>query len=246
MNVVIPEILTGGTGRAIQGVGQSIGALSHGVGKMTEGIMEEVRKQEEKEQAQRDYVEAMRRENDMRVEKNNDYTERTRTQDGTNSQYPDDVRKADEQIGQKYIGEATNPRVKDYLTKVHYATQKENILKAHEEQSNRLWQTTEEANKIKADNVLRATVQYGGYDQGLATLGEIFESQRNYYGSLTDEKKKEGLERFTYNFVRTSLSDPQLSVTMLRRLEDQKEKEKIYSHLPADKLAAMETHIKTA
>jgi len=246
MRVVIPEILAGGTGRAIQGVGQAIGGLGSAITGTGGRIANEYEKEAKKVQDQQDYVEGSRLENDMLVDKNKKFSERTRTQDGTNSKYLDEVRDDDERTGQEYIGKASNPRVGDYLTKVHLASQKSILLKAQGEQDTRLFQTTIEANKIKADNILRATVQYGGYDQGLATVGEVIESQRNYLGAQTDKLKQDERERFTYNFVRTSLSDPQLSVTMLRRLEDQKEKEKIYSHLPADKLAAMETHIKTA
>ena len=246
MNVVIPEILAGGTGRAIQDMARSVGNLGSSAAQMGGKIANEYEKEAKKVQDQQDYVEGSRLENDMLVDKNKKFSERTRTQDGTNSKYLDEVREDDEKTGQDYVGKASNPRVADYLTKVHLASQKSILLKAQGEQDTRLFQTTIEANKIKADNILRATVQYGGYDQGLATVGEVIESQRNYLGAQTDKLKQDERERFTYNFVRTSLSDPQLSVTMLRRLEDQKEKEKIYSHLPADKLAAMETHIKTA
>lgn len=246
MRVVIPDILTGGTGRAIQGVGQAIGNLGASATQMGGRIADAYEKEAKNVQDQQDYVEGSRLENDMLVEKNKGFAELTRTQDGTNSKYMDEVRTFDDKIGNDYIGKATSPRVADYLTKVHMQSQKSILLKAQGEQDIRLFRTTIEANKIKSDNIVRATVQYGGYDQGLATVGEVIESQSGFLGPLTEQHKRDEQQRFTYNFVRTSLSDPQLSVTMLRRLEDQKEKEKIYSHLPADKLAAMETHIKTA
>lgn len=242
MNIVIPEILAGGVGRSIQGVAGSISRMGGTASK----IVSEVENNYKKLEDQQNLIEASRLENDMTLEKRKSFAGFERGDDGTNSKYVDQVREEDERIGQGYISKASNDKVKEYLTKVHFYTQKNNLLQAEKGQESRLYQTSVENMKIQTDNVIRRSAPFADFDGGMQAIDQYVNSQAGYFGANTPALSSAMKARFTENMVKLSLSDPVLSPVMLRRLADPEEKKRIFDHIPADRIDDMERMIATA
>lgn len=233
MNIVIPDILTGGMGRTIQGVGAAIS----GFGTASTKLAGEVQKKYEDQQ---NLVEASRFENDMLLEKNKSFDDLSKKDDGTDQKFIDKIREADETIGQKYISQASTDAVKNYLSKVHFASQKTNTLKAQEQQEKRLFNTSVENVKIFTDNAIRKSAPYADFDGGISSVDNYIAAQAGYFGASTGELSKTMKARFAENMVKTSLNDPVAAPVILRRLSDQTEREKIFAHIPVEKLDEIE------
>jgi hypothetical protein len=227
MDIVIPKILTGagGSGEAMQGVGRAI----QGFGGAVTGMVDKI-------QAQQDKITAQELSNDMIVTKDKSKDNFLQTQDGKDSTALDTLKKEDERIGQEFIQQAPNNRVGDYLRQVDLSSQEQNLRESQRVLVGKLYNTSVEAVKISTDDSIRESAKTGEYETGLQkTMGNI-ENQRDFFGANTNQIKMLETQRYTENYLKTSLSNPVTAPLIVQRLSDPEQKNKIFANLDANKI----------
>jgi hypothetical protein len=243
MDIKIPNILAGGAGRAMQEAGQAGADSANQRAKSIGGI---VTKNIKAENDQQNLIEGQRLENDMHVDKQkmNDFV--LSKTDGSDPTALKQLKEMDEEIGQSYISKASNKDVGNYLTRSHLSSQHTSILQAEKKLADKLMATSVNTTKIKTDDSIRSAAQTGEYGTGLQDTINYIELQRNYFGANTDILKAAEVQRYTENYLKTSLSNPVTAPVLVQRLADPVEKKKIFANLDANKIDEMERLLQSA
>lgn len=232
MNIVIPEILAGGVGRAFGGMASGV----RRVGNTVAQVVMQVEKNVAQYENQQALIEASSLENDMLLEKRAGLYELSKNDDGTDTEFLKKAKEADERIGQTYISRAKSDQSRNYLTKVHFLSQKTNLMKAQEGQEGRLWDASLSNVKIQTDNIIRKTAPFADYDSGVVAVDSYVSAQSGYFGARTEDIKASMLARYTENMIMASLADPVAAPVMLRKLNDETERGKMFSNIPGDRI----------
>lgn len=231
MNIVIPEILSGGKGRDMQRSSRMIGDALAGIAQAGAKIYNQAGR-----------IEAKQADNDLNVELSKLYGEAAEKTDGTNQKLADEVKtKADKKFNE-YYGKISNSTAKELL-KYSY----ESRIAAYTEGLNkhvadRLWQTTVEGVKIKVADSVRIAGQTGDLIGGADAIKQDLESQREYFGGRYDMVFRMAMSLYYSNAIPASLSNPQTRGATLAQLNDPHYKEKYYKHLDAEQIRAIEYH----
>jgi hypothetical protein len=231
MNIVIPEILSGGKGRDMQRSSRMIGDALAGIAQAGAKIYNQAGR-----------IEAKQADNDLNVELSKLYGEAAEKTDGTNPKLADEVKTKADQIYNKYDGKISNSTAKELL-KYSY----ESRISAYTEGLNkhvadRLWQTTVEGVKIKVADSVRIAGQTGDLIGGADAIKQDLESQREYFGGRFDMVSRTAMSLYYSNAIPVSLSNPQTRGATLAQLDNPHYKEKYYKHLDAEQIRAIEYH----
>lgn len=254
MQIIIPNILAGGGGRAMQEAGSSMMAAANANAKMASSFIKEIQAEVQK---QSDFVEGVQIETEMLQKKQEHFDKAKRGAGGSKSDDPTKRNASgyltlqayvdeDNRIGAEYQSKATNGRVSQYLQRSHLTSQRQYSIGYQKELDEALYNDSITTTKTAVDRETKTAIQTGEFGMGLQNIGVIVESQRGYFGPKTEDLKKSMLEQYTETYMRTALADPVRAPMMLELLADPNKKTFFFSMLKADKIDEMVKVIESA
>ncbi|HPD57720.1 MAG TPA: hypothetical protein PKW17_10810 [Smithellaceae bacterium] len=231
MNIVIPEILSGGKGREMQRSSKAIGdAVARGA-QAVQNIYD-----------QAGYIEAKKLDNDMNVELNVLYEKEAAATDGTNPNLTAEVRAKADSIYNKYAAQTNNSTAKEKL-KYAYEARVANYSQSLDSHNIKmLWKTTMDGVKIKVAESVRMAGQTGDLTGGEEAIRKDLETQRNFFGGRYDAVSRTAMSLYYSNAIPASLYNPQTRGATIAQLDDPKYKERYYKYLDAEQIRAVEYH----
>jgi hypothetical protein len=233
MNIVVPDILAGGMGRAMQQTGQtiasSITAVGGGVQKVVDSVSAQVEAEQKAIKDQQSYVEATKLGEAVTAAKDNAYRDATNGSGPLNMQELRDTLNRIKQIGIDTIdqGQPSNPDVRRHAEEVNatsqwtYEKSLEGVFK------DRLRQESSAATDQNVDREIAQAAKNLQIFKGAFKIGGLIDSQRNFLGDdLTDSYKQKQVSRFVIGTVFEALRNENAGV-MTRILADPVENLKI-------------------
>jgi len=231
MNIVIPEILSGGKGREMQRSAREIGdAIAQGA------------QAAQKIYNQAGYVEAKKLDNDMNVELNKYYATEMERTDGTNPKQTQEARVQADAIYNKFDAMTDNSYAKEMLRQSYEARVAHYSQNLDTHIINRLWQTTIDGVKIKVADSVRMAGQTGDLIGGETAIVEDLKLQREFLGPRFDATMRAALSLYYSNALPASLYNPQTRGATIAQLSDQSYRDRYYKHLDAEQIRAVEYH----
>jgi hypothetical protein len=198
-------------------------------------------------QDQKDLLEGMDLETQMRVEKQTFRDQYVRGLTGYEADPLSAYMAKDAEITEKYASKASNPAVAMYLKKVGAVTQRENGVHVGNESAKLLHLNTIQRIDAKVNEYTKNAMESGEWTPGLANITATVQTFRSYLGPLeADAMIVKKASDYTENFIKQRLYNPATVEAMLDRLDDPKQKKAFFAVLDSKKWDDMERIIEAS
>jgi hypothetical protein len=190
MNIVVPDILAGGMGRAMQQTGQTIASSITAVGGTAQKVVDSVSAQVaayEKEQTikqQQGFVEATQLGINMSEQQDAVYNGAVNNMKLVDRTEMRDIMDRINSIGQDTAGQSQDRDVRGYLERVNDLAQQSYSQRLEEAYSKSLFGQSVDATKKRAQDITEDAVNRHDLPAAMSGIAGLLKSQERYYGSV--------------------------------------------------------------
>lgn len=242
MNIVVPDILIGGMGRAMQQMGQTIASSGAALGQTVGTAVKSISAQQEAYEKQQEYVRGTEMEAAMLREKQENQDDLARKLDPTDPMSAEIFRATDEAIGLKYIEQADNPKIAAYLQKSHYASQQNGQIIINGALDRGLRQRSSNATDQMMNNEIAQASKDLKPLEHAYNCAAFVETMRGYHGIETDAIKARVMSECVKRSVLGALGG-EYGDTMGDIIDDPRRWEEIVRHIDPGGRASFEEEI---